>query len=348
MEINRHNYETYFLLWIDRELSIQEQKDVEQFIDINPDLAIELALLQDAKLPMEDSLIYSNKESLLKIESLALSLSTYEDYFLLYIDNELSSKEKQEVELFVLQHPALQAEFLLLQKTILTQEKIVFANKEFLYKKEEDEKPVIYFNWRRLAIAAAVVGLIFSIWMIMPNNLPKQSNQQIAKVKTAIINSEAKTETSISKKVLEVKPINSSVNLYNFSSKANKKDIQNEIIIKSNDLVASNKKTTIPEDTQIESTNTNSATEVGNNASTIFEATEKSKAITTSVIDKPEQPSIIKKAVYRELDTDESSSSLYVGSLEINKDKLRGFLRKAGTIFRSKSKQLEDKTYTNK
>ena len=84
MEINRQNYETYFLLWVDGELSIQEQNDVEQFIDKNPDLAIELALLQDAKLPMDDAIIYSNKESLLKIESPALALSTYEDYFTLY------------------------------------------------------------------------------------------------------------------------------------------------------------------------------------------------------------------------------------------------------------------------
>lgn len=348
MEINRHNYETFFLLWVDGELSIQDQKDVEEFIDKNPDLASELALLQDTKLPIDDSIIYLNKESLLKIESPSLSLSTYEDYFLLYIDNELSSKEKQEVELFVLQHPALQAEFLLLQKTILSQEIIVFDNKELLYKKEEDEKPVTYFNWRRLAIAAAIIGLIFSIWMIAPNNSVKQPNQQMAKVKNTFISSGNKTEQSISKDVVAVEPIILNGNLNSYIKKEAKADVQNEIAITSNDLIASNNKTAISENTQLETANTNSISEIGNNTLSIIDLTEKSKTITASLIDEPDQPSIIKQAVYRELDTDESSNSLYVGALEINKDKLRGFLRKAGTIFRSKSKQIEDKTDTNK
>ncbi len=348
MGINRQNYETYFLLWVDGELSIQEQNDVEQFIDKNPDLAIELALLQDAKLPEDDAIIYSEKESLLKVESPALSLSTYEDYFLLYIDNELSNKEKQDVELFVLQHPTLQDEFLILQKTILTKETFIFTNKDLLYKKEENEKPVIFFNWSRLAVAATLVAFIFSIWMLVPNNSLKQSTQQIAKVKNTIIPTVIKTAPIISSDVVTVKPINSTATLNRFNKKESRRNIQNEIVNTPNETVASNKKIISPENTQLESSNSKLITEVVNTAASINDITEKNKAIAAAVINEPEQPRIIKQAVYKELDTDESSNSLYVGSLEINKDKLRGFFRKAGTIFRSKSRQIEDKTETNK
>jgi hypothetical protein len=52
----------------------------------------------------------------------------------------------------------------------------------------------------------------------------------------------------------------------------------------------------------------------------------------------------IQPAVYKELDTEDEKKSLLLGSLEINKDKLRGFFRKAGSLFRSKSKTEEDKT----
>lgn len=355
MEINRQNYETYFLLWVDGELSNQQQNDVEQFIDNNPDLAIELALLQEAKLPIDHAITFSGKESLLKIESPALSLNTYEDYFLLYIDNELSKKEKQEVELFVLQHPALQAEFLLLQQTILTNETIVFANKELLYKKEEKEKPVIYFNWRTVAIAAALIGLIFSIWMIVPNNLLKLSNNQIAKTKNTIIPSTIKSVPLIAEELLAAKPINSKTNLNSLNKNESINNTQKiitsaptENVNNSNEILATTKKSPIPDKSQLESVNATSITGVDNNTAPIIAANEKNKAITASLIDVPEQPSIFKQTVYRELDTDESSSSLYVGSLEINKDKLRGFFRKAGTIFRSKSRQIEDKTDTNK
>ena len=68
------------------------------------------------------------------------------------------------------------------------------------------------------------------------------------------------------------------------------------------------------------------------------------------VTEKEEAPkkSMVQPAVYKVLNTDDERKSLYLGSLEINKDKLRGLFRKAGNIFRSKTKQLseEDKTET--
>lgn len=51
---------------------------------------------------------------------------------------------------------------------------------------------------------------------------------------------------------------------------------------------------------------------------------------------------IVKPAVYKELDTEDDKKSLYLGSIEINKDKLRGFFRKAGNLFRSKARQQQE------
>ena len=52
----------------------------------------------------------------------------------------------------------------------------------------------------------------------------------------------------------------------------------------------------------------------------------------------------VKPAVYKELDTDDERKSLYVGSIEINKDKLRGFLRKASSLLKGRNKNEEEKT----
>jgi len=57
-----------------------------------------------------------------------------------------------------------------------------------------------------------------------------------------------------------------------------------------------------------------------------------------------EQTTFAKPAVYKELDTDDEKKSLYVGAIEINKDKLRGFLRKASNLFKSRNKNEEEKT----
>ncbi len=168
--INRNNYETYFLLWVDGELSPEEMVAVERFIAEHPDLAEELALLQDTKLVTEEQIIFTGKEALLKQANSDISLNNYESWFLLFIDNELSIADRQKVELFVLQHPQLQAEFELLQSTKLAPEQWVFRNKEILYKKEEQKRPVIYMRWMRYAAAAAMIGLIATVWMIAPTN----------------------------------------------------------------------------------------------------------------------------------------------------------------------------------
>ena len=46
MEINRNNYESFFLLYLDRELNPSEMAEVEKFLDENADLQKEFSLLQ--------------------------------------------------------------------------------------------------------------------------------------------------------------------------------------------------------------------------------------------------------------------------------------------------------------
>jgi hypothetical protein len=50
MEINRNNYETFFLLYLDRELKPSEMSEVEKFVNDNADLQKELSLLRQTVL----------------------------------------------------------------------------------------------------------------------------------------------------------------------------------------------------------------------------------------------------------------------------------------------------------
>ncbi len=360
MEINRHNYETYFLLWVDGELSSQEEDMVERFITENPDLAEELAALQETKLPLDESIVFAHKESLLKVEYPALSMSSYETYFLLYIDDELSAKDKSDVELFVLQHPALQAEFMLLKQSKLTPESIVFANKEILYRKEEKEKPVIYMQWRRIAVAAALIGLIFSLWMIAPGTSSNQNKQILASTINAnnsTINTNKSNPEATNNNSKSIDDIQSS-NLIaaNTSSIGKKQDHALGVNSGAQENTLSNNTVTEKMSSAIEEKRVEEVTAITNttvesiaNDVQVGSNPAKNNLLAQATVTEDEQPNnLIKQAVYRELDTDESNKSLYVGALEINKDKLRGFIRKAGTIFRSKSKQDEDKIVTNK
>ena len=67
MEINRNNYETFFLLYLDRELDPSRMQDVERFLGENADLQREFSLLQKTVfIPSE--MIFSEKESLYRHE----------------------------------------------------------------------------------------------------------------------------------------------------------------------------------------------------------------------------------------------------------------------------------------
>ena len=67
-----------------------------------------------------------------------LNESTYETIFLLYIDNELSPKERLEVEAFIADNPSYASEMEALKATILSAENIPYAFKENLKKLEQE------------------------------------------------------------------------------------------------------------------------------------------------------------------------------------------------------------------
>jgi hypothetical protein len=58
-----------------------------------------------------------------------------------------------------------------------------------------------------------------------------------------------------------------------------------------------------------------------------------------------ESSKIMHRAVYKELDTETDTNSLYVGSIELNKDKLRGIFRKAASLLKRKTDQPTDKSF---
>ena len=78
MNINETNYENYFFLYIDKELSAAEIAAVESFVQENPQYANELASLQKATLSAgmdDDKIIYPNKALLYRLPEMEATLS---------------------------------------------------------------------------------------------------------------------------------------------------------------------------------------------------------------------------------------------------------------------------------
>ncbi len=157
MNINRHNYESFFMLYIDNELSVEEKQAVDAFVKDNTDLKAELEQFLLAVLPIE-AFSFVNKAHLLQKETFT---EAEEENLLLLLDGELNAAEAQILEDKINKQPAFAAAWATLKKTKLNAaaDVLVFANKDLLYRKEEKVRP-LYFMLR-WAAAAAVIGIGF-------------------------------------------------------------------------------------------------------------------------------------------------------------------------------------------
>lgn len=171
MNIDRHNYEEFFILYLDNELSPAERKAVELFVQENPDLAEEFSLLQQTRFDADPAFVFEGKEVLMKpVNAQEITPGNYEEWLLLYIDNELNPGQRAAVEAFAATRPAIKEELEVLQKTKLQPEtQIAFPFKESLYRKEEKAR-VISFRWWRIAAAAAVLFAVGTIGFYAINN----------------------------------------------------------------------------------------------------------------------------------------------------------------------------------
>ncbi len=206
MKINRDNYEEYFLLYADNELADHDKIEVLKFISLNKDLESEFRMIQDTICKPETNVTLHDKSFLLKhAEGDFITQKNYEEIFVLYHDNELTSEQKNKTEQFITLHPQLKSEFTLFEKTKLKPENsIVFPGKNKLYKKEKAGKVVPLIFWRSMA-AAVFIGLGF--WIIQKYNAPQKDFQPVAvTVNTANKNLSQKNTipSSINKKDIEM------------------------------------------------------------------------------------------------------------------------------------------------
>ena len=351
--INLSNYEEYFLLYIDNELSKEQCEAVEAFARQHPHLAAELNMLKDAKLPPEDAVVFSDKSSLYKAADNTININNYEEYFLLHTDKELSATQEEEVEQFVLQHPQLQEEFLLLQKTKLIPETVECPDKHRLYSRHS--KRVIPLYITRVAVAAAITSVVVLIGSFLINtnnhhpqvaiNTPQKEHvektstpeKQMNVVSPAKKQNEvvvAKNEAKETKKA----PVNKAIRAINKKPALpdNKEGNNEPVTAQIDPLPATQQVIHAPEDIV---TSNNAAPE--HKQPTALKPLEevKENGSASTVVYVSNDYTTAKPAVYKELNTDEDDQTLYVGSLQLNKAKVNGLFKKAAHLLSGKNKE---------
>lgn len=329
MNINRNNYEDFFLLYADQELSSAEMQEVDRFVQENPDLAIELNDFLATRLTLDE--IDFDKTYLYKSSEEGIRQENATEWFSKFVDEELSPKQREAVEEYVLQHPEQQAIFLEWQQTKLPQEAIACPRKADLYK---TATPSVVVMMKRYWSVAALLLILLGVYLVTQlngnNPDPSPVAQQTKPIDRKVIPAENESSTTRPNEFIAASTVQSAVskNVKAINQSPENKTAESETElgreIRNEEIIADN----MNEASNYSETAANTISQGVNNieAKNIDAVTAKANEISTP------------NYTYKTLDLDDDDKSMYVGPIEINKDKFRGFVRKAGGLFRSKMK----------
>ena len=181
MNINLHNYEEYFLLYADKELSREERMEVEKFIKQHPELEEEFDMINSAIMEPETFQLKDKSFLFKSTEAEFINKHNYEETFVLYHDGELSAEQKSLVIEFLEKNPKLNDEFLLISQARIQADPVSFPDKKSLLRKEHSGITGRIIMFRSLA-AAAVLG--FGLWIAAPYFSGSDPQNQVAQQRT--------------------------------------------------------------------------------------------------------------------------------------------------------------------
>ena len=161
--IDTDNYEEFFLLYMDNELTAEERVSVESFLEGHPELRPELQRLMGTRLD-PDNVSFEGRETLLRAEGFPGPWNIGE-LQMLWLDDELDADTAARVEDYSRAHPQAAEDLELLKKARLIPEPVVFPDKASLYRHDKKPAPLLPLLARRMAAAAAVLLAVGLFWI---------------------------------------------------------------------------------------------------------------------------------------------------------------------------------------
>jgi hypothetical protein len=283
----------------------------------------------------------------------------YESYFLLYVDNELSTAEQKELELFIQENPAYAKELNSIKLAVLEAEEIIFEDKVTLYRLQEMEatlsgtfKKSLYRNeakivkgffstsrMKMIASVAAVLFLLLGYKMYFNNPISTQlenqnnnaaSNTSINPSYSTIANNNTVSVSNTATENKSEKAIASIVNTVANSNNTNVLLVNEPIVAQTGKTETANIFSSAEPATN--NTNTNIASD---NPISATAANNKSTYVANDAVNLSESSSESNEAEqFTPLNMEDNDRTLYIANFEIDGDKLRGISRRINALFK--------------
>ncbi|MDQ2179359.1 hypothetical protein [Marinifilum sp. D714] len=172
--IDRHNYEEFFLDYLEGNLNDSEKKNLESFLALNPDLKEELEEM--CLIELEEENITFDKSSLKQIPF----ETDFEDFCVAKLEGDLEREEEISFTKYLNDNLIGKAQYQLYEKTKLKADiDIIYPDREELKRKER--KIIPYWMISGVGIAASIL-LLFSVWntSISDKNAEQVSTKKVA------------------------------------------------------------------------------------------------------------------------------------------------------------------------
>jgi len=219
--IHLGNYEEFFILYMDNELSKEQVQMVDDFLLANPDLKAELEMLMSTKLPVEE---YGFDKKDLFAEN--MKLSSIEENLLLYIDNELPAGKKKIIDLELASNKNYKHQHnVLLQTKLDPSEKITYPNKKELY--HRTERVISFKMWTRVAAAVVIIAMCGILYFENPPSIkPATEEQTTAGTNNPVQNAGKQNDAANTVVIPSESPVKNDVAAGNENNKKERKSVE--------------------------------------------------------------------------------------------------------------------------
>lgn len=169
MEINRSNYEIFFLDYFEGSLNEDQLASLMSFLEKNPDLKEEFNSFEMVEISEKPSIAFPDKFMLKVPETnLPVNEDNFEWFCIASLEQDLNSEEEQALQSYIKKNPEKKRDFELYTKTILSpSEEIVFEKPQTLKRFQTTPFLLTKQLWT-YASAAAVVFIIAGLFFMMP------------------------------------------------------------------------------------------------------------------------------------------------------------------------------------
>ena len=195
--LNQENYEFYFIAYHEGDLSNDEKLQVEDFLELNPQLQKEFSSFKEVASVGSDNIVFENKENLKFIDintDVAITHAEFETNCVDFIEGNLNPAELDGFMQIVDQNPELNKELSLFKNTKMVADKsIIFEDKDSLYQ----SRSIGAYQVKRYINSIAAAVAFFVIFNVYNSTIDRINSEIETDVKTEVLAPELSNEQAV-------------------------------------------------------------------------------------------------------------------------------------------------------